>query len=218
MPGVPEALAPLLWAAGAVAPAYLIGSVPFGLLLVRAARLGDVRRIGSGNIGATNVLRTGRRDLAAATLVLDAGKGALAVLAAARLGPEPAAWAALAAAVGHMFPAWLAFRGGKGVATVFGALAALSWPAAAGAGAVWLAVAAASRTSSLAALASLALAAPALLWGLLELQRAGRLPIGLPGDPAHLPVLGALAVLVVLRHQANIRRLLRGTEPRIGEG
>lgn len=217
MPGLPEALAPLAWTASAVVPAYLIGSVPFGLLLVRAARLGDLRDIGSGNIGATNVLRTGRRGLAAATLLLDAGKGTLAVLAAARYGPEPAAWGALAAVLGHMFPVWLLFRGGKGVATTFGALAALSWPAAAGAGAVWLLVAAAFRTSSLAALASLCLAAPALLWGLLEFQRAGHLPLGLPGDPAHLPVLGAVAVLVALRHHANVRRLLRGEEPKIGE-
>ncbi len=210
-------LGELLWMAQAIVPAYLIGSVPFGLLLVRAARLGNVRDIGSGNIGATNVLRTGERRLAAATLLLDIGKGTLAVLAAKRLGPEYAAWAALAVVAGHMFPPWLWFRGGKGVATSFGAIAVLSWPVALVASATWLAMAGAFRISSPAALSALVLAAPIALWGLLSLQRAGTLPLDLPGDPAHLPMLVVIAVLIIVRHQANVRRFIRGEEPRIGE-
>lgn len=202
------------WAA-VLAPAYLLGSIPFGLLLCSVAGLGDLRKIGSGNIGATNVLRTGGRGLAAASLLLDAGKGAGAVFFVEPLGPEPAAWAALAAVVGHMFPVWLVFRGGKGVATTFGALTALAWPVAVAAGVVWLGLAALSRRSSVGAIGTLTLATPALLWGLLELQRAGHLPISLPGDPAHLPPLAIIALLVALRHHSNIRRLIAGTEPEI---
>ena len=181
---------------------YLLGSVPFGLLLTRAAGLGDIRAIGSGNIGATNVLRTGHKGLAAATLLLDGVKGAGAVLAGAALaGPAGGALAGLAAAIGHMFPLWLGFRGGKGVATGFGVLLAAAPLAGLASALVWLAVAAATRISSAGALAAAA-AAPLLAWGL-----TGR-----------LPALLALAVgaLIWWRHRANIARLLAGTEPRIG--
>ncbi len=199
-------------------PAYLLGSVPFGLILVRLAGVGDIREGGSGNIGATNVLRTGRRGLALATLVLDAGKGVLAVVLATRFGPEPAGWAALTAVAGHMFPVWLRFRGGKGVATTYGTLLALAWPVALPTGVAWVALVAISRKSSVGALGAVVVGAPALLWGMLELQRAGFLPIELPGDPAHLPSLLLIALLVAVRHHANIRRLLNGTEPEISLG
>ncbi|MBN8905751.1 MAG: glycerol-3-phosphate 1-O-acyltransferase PlsY, partial [Rhodospirillales bacterium] len=147
---------------------YLLGSIPFGLLLTRAADLGDIRAIGSGNIGATNVLRTGRKSLAAATLLLDALKGAAAVLIAGALaGHEAALFAGFGAVVGHLFPAWLGFRGGKGVATGFGVLFAAAWPVGLAAGAVWLAVAKLARMSSLAALISFA-AAPLFAWALAD--------------------------------------------------
>jgi glycerol-3-phosphate acyltransferase PlsY len=187
----------------AFAGGYLLGSVPFGLILTRLAGAGDIRRIGSGNIGATNVLRTGRKALAAATLLLDAGKGAAAVLIADRFGPDTAVVAALGAVVGHVFPVWLGFRGGKGVATVLGALLALSWPTGLLVCATWLAVAAVTRYSSLAALAAVA-AAPAYAYWLADPQRA------------ELSI--ALAVLVWLRHAGNIRRLIAGTESKIGHG
>lgn len=208
----------IVYWATVLVPAYLIGSIPFGLILGRLAGVGDVRQRGSGNIGATNVLRTGRRDLALATLVLDAGKGTLAVVLALRFGPEPAGWAALAAVTGHLFPVWLGFRGGKGVATTFGALLALTWPVALVSGVGWVALVAIFRRSSVGALGALVMGAPALLWGQLELQRAGHLPIGLPGDPAHLPSLILIALLITFRHQANVRRLLKGTEPEIDLG
>ena len=181
---------------------YALGSVPFGLLLTRGAGLGDIRAIGSGNIGATNVLRTGRKGLAAATLVLDGAKGAVAVvLGAAFAGPVGGALGGFAAALGHMFPLWLGFRGGKGVATGFGILLAASPLAALAAALVWLAVAAVTRISSAGALAASA-AAPVLAWAI-----TGRLAAVL-----------ALAVgaLIWLRHRTNIARLLDGTEPRIG--
>jgi acyl phosphate:glycerol-3-phosphate acyltransferase len=183
---------------------YLIGSIPFGLLLTRAAGLGDIRRIGSGNIGATNVLRTGRRGLAAATLLLDAGKGAVPVLLAARLlGPAPALAAGFGALVGHVAPVWLGFRGGKGVATGFGVLLASAWPLGLFSLLVWLAVAAASRISSAASLSAFA-AAPIVAAAL---------------GNAHVALLALLlAAIVFLRHRENIRRLLAGTEPRIGAG
>ncbi len=181
---------------------YLLGSIPFGLLLTRAAGLGDIRQLGSGNIGATNVLRTGRRALAAATLLLDGGKGAAAVLiAGAAAGPAAALLAGFAAVLGHLFPVWLGFRGGKGVATGLGVLIAAAWPVGLAAGAVWLAVAASIRTSSAASLAAFA-AAPLLGWGL--------------AGPAVALLALAIAVLIYARHGANIRRLLAGTEPRIG--
>jgi acyl phosphate:glycerol-3-phosphate acyltransferase len=185
-------------------PGYLLGSIPFGLLLTRAAGLGDIRAIGSGNIGATNVLRTGRKGLAAATLLLDALKGAVAVLMFVILGPPGAEyWAGLGAVIGHLFPVWLGFRGGKGVATSYGVLIAIAWPVGLAAGALWLVIAAVTRISSLAALVSFA-AAPLLA---LELADSGVAELSL-----------AIAVLVFARHHANIRRLLSGTEPRIGQG
>jgi glycerol-3-phosphate acyltransferase PlsY len=192
-----------VFAALALGLGYLLGSIPFGLLLTRLAGAADPRRIGSGNIGATNVLRTGRRDLAAATLVLDALKATLAyALAAMLFHDETAALAAAAGAFfGHLYPVWLGFRGGKGVATFLGGLIAAAWPAALGFALVWLAVAAATRYSSAAALLASA-AAPAVA---LYLDAA---PVA--------TVFGALAVLVWIKHAPNIGRLVRGTESRIG--
>ena len=182
---------------------YLLGSIPFGLLLTRAAGLGDIRAIGSGNIGATNVLRTGNKGLAAATLLLDGGKGAAAVLLAAALGGHEAGlWAGLGALLGHNFPVWLGFRGGKGVATSYGVLIAAAWPVGLAAGAMWLLVAATLRMSSLSGLISFAVA-PIFAW--------------IYGDPGLVRLALAIAVLVYARHHSNIRRLLAGTEPRIGQ-
>lgn len=193
----------VLIAVGALLGGYLLGSVPFGLLLTRASGLGDIRQVGSGNIGATNVLRTGRKGLAAATLVLDAGKGAAAELLAATLaGPEAALWAGAGAVLGHLFPVWLGFRGGKGVATGLGVLLAAAWPVGAVACAVWLVVAKLARFSSLAALTAFA-SAP--------------LAATLLAGPGLVKLSLAIAVLVFARHHANIRRLLAGTEPRIGQ-
>jgi glycerol-3-phosphate acyltransferase PlsY len=184
--------------------AYLLGSIPFGVLITRALGLGDLRAIGSGNIGATNVLRTGNKAAAAATLLLDGGKGAVAVLAArALVGENAAMLAGLAAFLGHLFPVWLKFRGGKGVATFLGLTLALAWPAGLAACATWLAVAFASRYSSLAALVA---AATTPVW------------LALVGRPDAAPLGIVLAALVFVRHHANIRRLLSGTEPKIGAG
>ena len=181
---------------------YLLGSIPFGLLLTRAAGLGDIRAIGSGSIGATNVLRTGRKGLAGATLLLDGLKGATAVLIALWLaGHDAALWAGLGAILGHLFPVWLGFHGGKGVATGYGVLIAVAWPVGLGAGAIWLVVAKLARISSLAGLVSFA-AAPILA--------------ALLADSGVVKLALAIAVLVFIRHHANIRRLLAGTEPRIG--
>ncbi len=186
------------------AVAYLIGSVPFGLVIARAFGLGDLRAIGSGNIGATNVLRTGNKVAAFLTLVLDAGKGAIMVLAARALFAEDAAQlAGFGAFLGHCFPVWLAFRGGKGVATFLGTLLALHFPAGLAACATWAAVAALLRYSSLAALVAAA-ASPIWLW--------------LTGYPGAVVLGAALAALVWIRHRANIARLLSGTEPKIGKG
>ncbi len=188
--------------AGAILGGYLLGSIPFGLVLSRIAGLGDIRRIGSGNIGATNVLRTGNKGLAALTLLLDGGKGAAAVLIGWQVGGQDIAIVAAAGAVlGHLFPVWLRFRGGKGVATGLGVLLALSWPVGVAACATWLATAALFRYSSLAALAALA-AAPFYAWWLADPQRA--------------EFAAALAVLVWLKHAGNIRRLLSGDESKIG--
>ena len=183
---------------------YLLGSIPFGLLLTRAAGLGDIRRVGSGNIGATNVLRTGRRMLAFGTLLLDGAKGAAAVLAGLLLaGRWGLAVGGLAAVLGHLFPVWLGFRGGKGVATGFGVMIAASPIAGLAAGAVWIAVAAATRLSSAGALSAF-VAAPLLAWAL-------------GARPLVVALAACVAALVWARHHANIRRLLAGTEPRIGQ-
>jgi len=180
---------------------YLLGSIPFGLLLTRAAGLGDVRKIGSGNIGATNVLRTGHKGLAAATLILDALKGTVAVLIAARYGNEPAIAAGLGAFVGHLFPIWLGFKGGKGVATYIGVLFGLMWQAALLFLAVWIIVALLFRYSSLSALTACVLI-PIALW--------------FWGRPDLAILFAALSVIVFIKHRANILRLLAGTEGKIG--
>ena len=190
---------------------YLLGSIPFGLLLTRFAGLGDVRNIGSGNIGATNVLRTGNKRLAAFTLLGDLGKGLAAVLIARALfdqpdlmpqaayGPVPVA--ALAAVLGHCFPVWLGFKGGKGVATNAGVSFGLAWPIGLVYAAVWLGVLAGFRISSLAGMCAVVAAAAAA---------------PLFGYPQFFPVLAAIAVLVIYLHRANIARLMRGEEPKVG--
>jgi glycerol-3-phosphate acyltransferase PlsY len=188
--------------AAASAGGYLLGSIPFGLLLTRLAGLGDLRTMGSGNIGTTNVLRTGRKDLAALTLLLDAGKGAAAVFIAGRWGPDMALMAGYGALLGHLFPVWLGFSGGKGVATGLGVLLAVEPAVGAATCATWLAVALAFRISSLAALASLASAAGWAFW--------------ITGDRQLVVFAAVVAALVWLRHIGNIRRLVAGTEPRIG--
>lgn len=190
---------------------YLLGSIPFGVILTRLATGEDVRSIGSGNIGATNVLRTGRKDLAFATLLLDAGKGAAAWLIVQTVFPGVPALAAIAggaAFIGHLFPVWLGFKGGKGVATFFGLLLAAAWPLGLLAGATWLIVAALFRMSSLAALVA---AAAAPIYAILPLEA--------PGLPTSGPVLVlaiVTAALIWLRHHENIGRILKGAEPRIG--
>ena len=189
---------------------YLLGSIPFGVILTRLVTGEDVRSIGSGNIGATNVLRTGRKDLAFATLILDAGKGAAALLIARYLFDSEVAGAIAggAAFLGHLFPVWLGFRGGKGVATFFGLLLAAAWPLGLLAGATWLLVAALFRMSSLAALIA-AVAAP--VYAILPLSAFG-LPAAAP-----IAILSVFtAALIWIRHHENIARLLKGTEPRIG--
>ena len=181
---------------------YLLGSIPFGLLLVRLAGLGDIRNIGSGNIGATNVLRSGRKGLAAATLLLDGGKGAAAVLLAGNWGPDLQLTAALGALLGHLYPVWLRFKGGKGMATALGVLLALTWKVGLAACATWLVVAGLLRFSSLASLLALA-AAPFYAWWF-------------HGDMQLVQLTAILAAFVWLRHRANIARLIKGQEPRIG--
>ena len=191
---------------------YLLGSVPFGLVLTRLAGFGDIRRIGSGNIGTTNVLRTGSKPLAAAVLVLDGGKGAAAVLLAGMFGQDMAVLAGGAAMLGHCFPVWLGFKGGKGVATSLGTLLAIVWPVGALACLTWLMVARLFRYSSLAALCALALA-PVYAWALSEWPVAGTYW----ADPQRMELAIFIAVIVFLRHHQNIRRLVTGTESRIGE-
>ena len=191
----------------AAALGYLLGSIPFGLLLTRAAGLGDVRKIGSGNIGATNVLRTGNKGLAALTLLLDALKGTAAVLVGYWIGAEggvailASLVAGLAAFLGHIFPAWLGFRGGKGVATYIGVLLGVDWRAALAFCGIWLLVAILTRYSSLSA----------LLAALVT-------PVGLvvAGDNATGLLAGLMSALLIYKHRANIRRLAAGEEPRIG--
>ena len=186
----------------AVLLGYLLGSIPFGLVLTKLAGLGDVRQIGSGNIGATNVLRTGRKGLELATLILDGGKGAAAALIGMLyFGPDIAVLAGGGAFVGHLFPVWLKFKGGKGVATFLGVMLAVSFWAGLGACLTWLVAAALFRFSSLAALASAALA-PLYAYLLYDFQR--------------MELAAFMAVLIFIRHHANIRRLLRGEEPKIG--
>ena len=179
---------------------YLLGSIPFGLVLSRAAGLGDIRQIGSGNIGATNVLRTGSKGLAALTLLLDLGKGFAAVGLAWHWGERAALAAGLCAVIGHMFPLWLGFHGGKGVATALGILLALAWPVALIAAGVWLVVALVFRYSSLAALVATA---------------AGAAIAPFLADAATAIVIAIVALLIILRHQANIRRLITGQEHRM---
>ncbi len=182
---------------------YLLGSIPFGIVITRAMGLGDLRQIGSGNIGATNVLRTGNKPAALATLLLDAGKGGIAVLIARVLvGADAAQVAALASFLGHLFPVWLGFRGGKGVATFLGTLIALAWPAGLAACATWAVTAAISRISSLSALVAAALSP---VW------------LVVLGYPQTSILAIVLAALIFVRHQPNIARLRAGTEPRIGK-
>ena len=179
---------------------YLLGSIPFGLLVARLAGLGDIRQIGSGNIGATNVLRTGNRAAAALTLLLDLAKGFAAVVIAAGWGEDAVLLAAGGAIIGHMFPVWLGFRGGKGVATALGLVMALAWPVALAAALVWLAATLLFRYSSLASLVA-AVVGAALAPFL--------------ADPMTATTIAGIALLIILRHHANIRRLLAGTESRI---
>jgi glycerol-3-phosphate acyltransferase PlsY len=182
---------------------YLLGSIPFGVLVTRALGLGDLRKIGSGNIGATNVLRTGNRGAALATLLLDGGKGAAAVLLARFLHAEDAAQLAGGAAfAGHLFPVWLGFRGGKGVATFLGTLLALAWPVGVAACLTWFATAVVSRISSLSALVAAALA---VVWAWVL------------GHPQMILLTSVLATLVYWKHLPNIERIRAGTEPKIGQ-
>ena len=193
----------LLLMLAALVVGYALGSIPFGLLLTRAAGLGDVRAIGSGNIGATNVLRTGRKDLAALTLLLDLLKGTIAVLTVAHFVPgTPMLAAALGAFLGHLFPVWIGFRGGKGVATFLGCLLAAAWPAGLAFAIVWLAVAFLTRYSSAAALAASALT-PIVLAAM--------------GQTGAAVTFGLMAILLWAKHRANIARLAADTEPWIGK-
>lgn len=182
---------------------YWFGSIPFGLVLCALAGYGDIRKIGSGNIGATNVLRTGNKPLAAATLILDSSKGAIAVLLALWLGDKHAMFgAALGAVIGHNFPVWLKFKGGKGVATTLGTFIALSWPVGLACCATWLVTALITRISSFSALIALALA-PIFVVTI--------------GEPKQLHLIGVIALIGWIRHKDNITRLLNGTEPKIGK-
>ena len=180
--------------------AYLLGAVPFGIVITRGLGLGDLRQIGSGNIGATNVLRTGNRWAALMTLLLDAGKGGIAVVIARQFGPSDAEQlAALAAFLGHLFPIWLGFRGGKGVATFLGTLILLAWPVGLVSCATWLVTFALTRISSLSALIA---ALSVVFW------------LGIAGYSDMIALGASLAALILWRHEANIKRLLAGTEPR----
>ena len=184
----------------AIAIGYLLGSIPFGLILTRLGGLGDVRKIGSGSIGATNVLRTGNKALAGLTLVFDVGKGIAAALIGANWGAEAMLAASAAVILGHMFPVWLGFRGGKGVATALGVLTAVAWPVALVAALIWLATAIMFRYSSLAALVASA-AAAAYAGCVVDAERA--------------LLIAAIAIVIIARHHENIRRLIAGTESRI---
>ncbi len=194
----------MLWEMPALALAigYVLGAIPFGIVLTRITGAGDLRTIGSGNIGATNVLRTGRKGLAAATLLLDMAKGAIAVLLAEWIAPGTGAIAGCAALLGHVYPVWLKFRGGKGVATLMGVVAALHWPAGLVYAGVWLGLLAIFRYSSLAGIMA-ALSAP--------------ISVALLGRPDLLPAMLALSLIVVWKHRDNIKRLRNGTESRVGK-
>jgi acyl phosphate:glycerol-3-phosphate acyltransferase len=184
-----------------LAAGYLLGSIPFGLILTRLSGGGDLRSVGSGNIGATNVLRTGRKGLAAATLLLDGAKGFAAVWLARHFQLGPDALAGFAAIIGHCFPVWLGFKGGKGVATLMGVSLGLAWPIGAAYAAVWLGMLGLSRISSLAGVSAAVVAPLAAL---------------LTGHREYVPVLALLALVVVYLHRANIARLRAGTEPKVG--
>lgn len=186
----------------AIALGYALGSVPFGLILTRLFGAGDLRAIGSGNIGATNVLRTGRKGLAAATLLLDLAKGLLAVTLAWRLFPDAAPWSALGAVLGHCFPVWLGFKGGKGVATTMGVALGLALPVGIAYAVTWIGVLALTRISSLAGMTA-AVIAPVAAW--------------LTGHSDLTLVLSMIAVLVLWLHRPNMERLLAGTEPKVGK-
>jgi glycerol-3-phosphate acyltransferase PlsY len=180
---------------------YLLGSIPFGLLLTKLGGKGDIRDVGSGNIGATNVLRTGSKGLAAATLLLDAGKGAAAVLLAQQLWPEAVNFAAAGALIGHLYPAWLRFKGGKGVATMLGILVPLFWQAALVYVVIWVGLLLILRISSVAGMVAAA-SAP--------------VTAAIFNEQALFPMLLGFALLVIWKHGENIRRLVRGEEPRVG--
>ena len=182
---------------------FLLGSIPFGLILTRAAGLGDVREIGSGSIGATNVLRTGNKGLAAATVLLDAAKAVVPILIAKAFWPGTEGIVAVAAVAGHCFTPWLAFKGGKGFASAAGALGALALPAFFVCAMIWVATLAISRISSVSSLVSV-IAAPLVAWGM--------------GFPQIIAPLIAIAAIVIVQHRANIGRLLRGEEPKVGAG
>lgn len=192
---------PIWVALATVAGGYLLGSIPFGILLTRLFGAGDLRQIGSGNIGATNVLRTGRKGLAAATLLLDGGKGAVAVLVAGLFGRDLALLAGAGAFLGHLYPAWLRFKGGKGVATLLGIALALHWPCGVVAAGTWLAAALTTRYSSVGGMAAaIMLPVTASIYG-------------------HFPLVLLFlfcGVLLIWKHRGNLERLLAGTEPRIG--
>ncbi|MCX2698983.1 MULTISPECIES: glycerol-3-phosphate 1-O-acyltransferase PlsY [Ochrobactrum] len=181
---------------------YILGSIPFGLVLTRLAGLGDVRAIGSGNIGATNVLRTGNKKLAAATLILDALKGTVAVLIAWRFGEAAAIAAGFGAFIGHLFPVWIGFKGGKGVATYLGILIGLAWPSALVFIAAWIITALLTRYSSLSALVA-SLIVPIVLY--------------MRGDPAIAGLFAVMTLIIFIKHHTNISRLLSGTESKIGK-
>ena len=194
-------IAPLLFS---LIGGYAVGAISFGVVATRIGGMGDIRDVGSGNIGATNVLRTGRRDLAAITLIGDAGKGAVAVLVAGALfTPLAGVVAGLGAFIGHLFPFWLGFRGGKGVATFLGILLAIAWPVGLATALTWIAIALLFRISSLASIVACALSP--LYFVLLQPSRA-----------PDVWLVAGMVVLIVIRHQENIRRLLAGAEPRIG--
>ena len=190
------------WLPVAFVLGYLFGSIPFGLILTKLAGTQDLRSIGSGNIGATNVLRTGRKGLAAATLLLDMLKGTAAVVIAGSLGPNAAMLAALGAFLGHLFPVWLGFKGGKGVAVYIGVLIGLFWPAAVVFCLIWLATAVATRYSSLSALVA-SLVTPIFLWWF--------------GHAALASLFAVLTAMLFYMHRENIRRLRAGTEGKIGQ-